>query len=332
MKRFWLIVPWAAFALIAAAWMTYWNIAANNAEQRLRALVSEQSSAGASSSIGRITRHGFPVLLRLELNDVSYAPARAGWRASTALAEMHVDLLNPQHIIFKARAPIAIARSGGDVTNITADTLIASWRTSGQALAVAGVEADNLVADDPAKPGVLRAHKLVINVRPDPRVAGEYQIAFDVQGLALPRPVRSFEAFGQDVATLRAAIVVEQAALLAQEAEGDPLGPWRTAGGTLRFDALALEWGPLETTGRGQGGLDAQRRLQGSLTLPIEHPAPVLQAIARGENVSDDARRAIGLLATAFVLSGDDITLDVEANDGVLRLEGVSVRTLPPVY
>lgn len=332
MKRIWLIIPWAIFALIAAGWVTYWNIAANSAEQRLRAAVTEQSATGASASIGQITRHGFPALLRLELHDVSYAPARGGWRATTPLAEMHVELLNPQHIIFKARAPIAVARSNGEVTNITADTLIASWRTSGEALAVAGIEADNLALDDPAKEGVLRAQKLVLNVRPDPRAAGQYQVAFDAQALTLPRPVRSFEAFGQDIAALRAAIVVEQADALSHGAEGDPLGPWREAGGKLRFEALVLNWGPLETTGHGEGSLDAERRLQGALTLPIEHPGPVLQAIARGENVSDDARRAIGLLATAFALSGDDITLDAYANNGVLRLEGISVRTLPPVY
>ena len=52
----------------------------------------------------------------------------------------------------------------------------------------------------------MRAEKVVLNVRPDPRAAGEYQLAFDAQAMTLPRPVRSFEAFGLDVARLRAAI------------------------------------------------------------------------------------------------------------------------------
>jgi hypothetical protein len=144
--------------------------------------------------------------------------------------------------------------------------------------------------------------------------------------------VRSFEAFGQDIAALRAAIVVEQGAALLDSSPEDPLGPWRTAGGRMRFDALVLNWGPLETTGTGDGGLDEQRRLEGRLVLPVERPAPVLTAIANGPNVNEDARRALGLLAAGYLVTGDDITLDIGAHDGVLRIEGLPVRPLPPVY
>lgn len=334
MKRnwFWLAGPWALFIVLAIGWVAYWNIVADTAERRIQSALAEQQSRGASASIGRIVRHGFPVMLRLELQDVSYGPARGGWQASTQRADLHLNMWNPQHVTLEAEAPIAFERAGGAVTNVTADALIATLRTSNGRLATAGIEADNLQLDDPAEDGVLTARKIVLNVRPDPRVAGEYQVAFDAQSLNLPRPVRSFETFGQEVQSLRAAIVVEQGAALFQTSPGDPLAPWREANGKLRFDAIVLNWGPLQSTGSGEGGLDSERRLQGVLRLPIDHPAPVFTAIAGGQNVNEDTRRALSLLATAFALSGDDINLDVEANNGVLRLEGVSVRTLPPVY
>lgn len=331
-RTLWLVVPWALFALLAIGWVSYWFVLANTSEQRLRNWAEQQQRSGASASIERIVRHGFPVLLRLELQNVAYAPARGGWRVETSRADLHVNPFNPNHVTLQAEAPIAFARADGHVTNVSADALIATLRTSGGNLAVAGVEADNLVLDDPAEDGALRAEKVVLNVRPDPRAAGEYQAAFEARALTLPRPVRSFEAFGQDVAALRAAIVVEHGAALLQSAPGDPTAPWREAGGRLRFEALALNWGPLEATGEGEGGLDDQRRLQGRLRLPIEEPAPVLTAIARGENVSEDARRALGLLAAGYTFSGDDITLDLDAEDGVLKLEGFPLRPLPPVY
>jgi hypothetical protein len=331
-RGLWLIVPWALFILAALGWVFYWNYLANESERRLRAWAFEENAAGATASFDRIVRHGFPVLLRLELQGVNYAPARGGWRATTDRADLHVQVLNPQHVIFEAMAPIAVSRANGATTNVSADALLASLRTEGGALAVGGIEADNLVLDDPAQDGVLRATKVVLNVRPDPRAAGEYQVAFDAQTLTLPRPVRSFEAFGQDIAALRAAIVVEQGAALLDSSPEDPLGPWRTAGGRMRFDALVLNWGPLETTGTGDGGLDEQRRLEGRLVLPVERPAPVLTAIANGPNVNEDARRALGLLAAGYLVTGDDITLDIGAHDGVLRIEGLPVRPLPPVY
>lgn len=331
-RALWLIIPWTLFALIAIGWVVYWNAVANTAEGRVRAWAAEQTEQGGQASIGAITRHGFPVLLRLELHDVSYAPARGGWRVQTARADLHVQMMNPQHVILKAEAPIALSRANGAVTNITADALIASVRTAGDALAQAGIEADNLSLDDPAEDGVLRARKVVLNVRPDERSSGDYQVAFDAQDLSLPRPVRSFEAFGLDVSMLRAALVVTDGASLMQASREDPLGPWRDAGGRLRIEGLEVRWGPLQTLGRGEGGLDEQRRLQGALTLPIEHPAPVFTAIANGRNVSEDARRALGLLAAGYMISGDDITLDVEAREGVLLLEGLPVRPLPAVY
>lgn len=333
MKRWiWLAVPWAIFIVLAAGWISYWHIAADEAERRINAAVEEQRAKGATVEIGQIVRRGFPVLLRLEFRDVAYAPAEGGWRASTERADLHVNLLNPQHLTLEAEAPIAFARDNGAATNVSADALIASLRTEGGALVTAGVEADNLSLDDPAQEGVLQIEKLVLNVRPDPRTAGEYQIAFNASALQLPRPVRSFEAFGQNVETLRAAIVAEQGLALLDSAPGDPLGPWREAGGQLRFEALELNWGALQTNGSGRGGLDAERRLQGELTLPIEDPAPVFAAISNGPNVNEDTRRALALLAMTFRISGDDITLDAEANGGVLRLEGVGVRELPPVY
>ncbi|HJS80180.1 MAG TPA: DUF2125 domain-containing protein, partial [Vitreimonas sp.] len=215
MKRYFgLIVPLALFALIAIGWIIYWNVVAGAAETRVRAWAAEQTEQGGQVSIERIVRHGFPVLLRLELDGVSYAPARGGWRAETERADLHVQILNPQHVILKAEAPIAFSRADGAVTNISADALIASLRTQRGELAVAGIEADNLALDDPAQEGVLQARKLVLNVRPDARAEGDYQVAFDAQGLILPRAVRSFEAFGLDVPLLRAALVVTDGAAL----------------------------------------------------------------------------------------------------------------------
>lgn len=326
------IAIFGLFALIALGWVGYWYFVANAAEGRLRAWAAEQSEQGAEVSLGRVVRHGFPVLLRLEVRDITYAAARGGWRAQTGRADLHVNVLNPQHVILKAEAPIAVSRENGAVTNVSADALIASLRTSGGRLAVAGIETNNLVLDDPAQPGALTMSSAVVNVRPDARSRGDYQVAIQTHGLTLPRPVRSFEAFGLDVQTLRAAIVVTEGAALLQTSPQDPMGPWREAGGLLRFEALELAWGPLETTATGEGGLDDQRRLQGRLVLPVERPAPVLTAIANGPNVNDDARRALGLLAAGYLVTGDDITLDAVAQDGVLHVEGLPVRALPPVY
>jgi hypothetical protein len=331
-RALWLLIPWLLFAAAATGWVVYWHVVAATAEARIQRFVAAQNQQGARVAMARMVRHGFPVLLRLELQEIAYAPARGGWSVASARVDLNIQLLNPEHLILEAKAPIAITRANGAVTNLAAERLIASLRGARGELAVVGLEADNLTLDDPAAEGVLGARKLVLNLRPDARAAGNYQLAFEATALSLPRPVRSFEAFGKDVERLRAAIVIEHGAALLAGAAGDPLGPWREAGGRLRFEALELGWGPLQASGHGAGGLDAERRLEGELALPIEHPAPIFTALAGAPNVNESARRALGLLALSYRLSGDDISLDVEAQGGVLRLEGLGVRTLPPVY
>ncbi len=331
-RPLWLAVPWLLFAAVVAGWIIYWHVVAAAAEARIQQFVADQNAGGAHVTVTRIVRHGFPVLLRLEMQELAYAPARGGWSAASARADLNIQLLNPEHVILEAKAPIAISRENGAVTNLAAERLIASFRGASGALAVAGIEADNLTLDDPAAEGVLGARKLVLNLRPDARADGDYQLAFEATALSLPRPVRSFEAFGVDVERLRAGVMIERGAALLAGAPGDPLAPWREAGGRLRFEALELAWGPLQASGHGAGGLDAERRLEGALTLPIEHPAPIFTALASAPNVNESARRALTLLALSYRLNGDDISLDVEAQAGVLRLEGLGVRTLPPVY
>ena len=333
MKRAaWLVIPWLLFIAAALGWAGYWFYVAGQIETRLADWAQAERARGAQVSYATPKRHGFPTLMRLELNDVSYAPSDEPWRATTSRIDINVNVLNPYHLIAEAKAPIALSRSDGAVTNIDADALLASVRMDGDTLAQAGIESDNLRLDDAAKDGVLSITKLVANVRPDPRAAGEYQLALEITGMHLPRAVRSFEQFGLDVTRLSAAIVAEHGAELLDNTDGDPLEPWREAGGRLRFEALALNWGPLEATGTGQGGLDSERRLQGVLTLPIERPAPIFRALAEAPNLDESARRGLTLLAIGYTMNGDDITLDIEANNGIMRLEGLSVRTLPPVY
>jgi hypothetical protein len=330
-NRLWLIIPWALFILLALGWIGYWHYVAGRAEAQLAGWSQEQTHQGARASYSRIVRHGFPVLMRLEIRDLAYAPVRGGWSAQTERADLNIDLLNPAHLILSAEAPLHV-RHSQSLSTISADALIASFETRAGSLHMAGIEADALSIDDPEKEGALSIEKLVVNVRPDPRADGDYQIAFSAANLRLPRAVRSFESFGLDVPELRAAIVAAHGAALLESAPDDALGPWRDAGGVLRVEALALNWGPLQATGSGELGVDAQKRLSGRLALPIEQPAAVFRALADAPGMSDDARNAMRLLAAAYTLNNNGLTLDVDAAEGALRLEGLPVRSLPPAY
>ena len=331
-NRIWLVIPWAAFAAIVVAWIFYWFAVAGAAEQKLAAWSAEQRQAGGEVAYGQIIRHGFPVLMRLEVSDFHFKPARAAWKTSTLRFDLNVEMLNPGHVILEAKAPVLFENAEGAISTLNAQRLIASVRMNGAVLAQAGVESNLLTLVDSAKPGVLRVGHLVVNVRPDPRQAGHYQLAFEGGAITLARPVRSFEPFGQEIQSLRAGIVIEQAAALLRSAPDDPLRPWREAGGKARIEALNLHWGALEASGTGQMALDDQRRLLGDARLQLPHPAPALTALAQSDNLTHDTKQALNVLALGYSFSGRHVSFDVSAHDGALKVENVPVRVLAPLY
>ncbi len=331
-RRLWLIIPWTLFAILVIAWVSYWNIVAGKARDKVEDWFAAERDAGADANIGRISTHGFPVMMRLELEDVHYAPLREQWRLETARLDLNINLVNVEHVILEAKAPIDVTPANGARQTISADALLFSLRTKDGALMEAGIEADALQIDNPDAEGVMRVRKTVLTVRPDPRRSGDYQLAFDVLALRLARPVRSFENFGTAVTQVRGAVVIEQGAALLTMPTDDPLAPWRDAGGQARFEALGLEWGPLEATGQGDARVDEERRLVGRLALDIPRPAPALEALTRSENLPRDAGRALGVIAMGYAVTGDAVSFDIEARDGVLDLENVPVRPLAPLY
>jgi hypothetical protein len=330
-KRLWLWGPWLVFALLAAGWVMYRQAAAGAAEHELNAWFAEQRSGGAEVSCARTQPRGFPVLLSIALEECAYAPAGGDWRAHAARLDLNVNLVNPSHVIFAAKSPIEFV--AGETRHVlSVDNLLLSLRRDGEALAQAGLEIDALELDNPDRDGEVRARKIVINVRPDPRAAGDYQMALNVEALALARPARGFERFGQEIETLSGAIVLTHGAALLDAPKSDAFGQWRAAGGRARAEGLRLAWGPLEAEGQGEIGLDGENRIEGRLDLDIDRPAPALRALAQSEGLDRDARRAIELIAAGFALTGQGASFDVEARDGRLRVENAPVRALSPIY
>ena len=331
MKRLGLIIPWAIFLAIVLGWIGYWMIVADTAEKKLATWSAEQRQAGAEVSYTGIRRHGFPVLMRLEIVDFTYQPARSHWRATTPSLDLNIQLLDPGLIAFQSKQPITVTRADGSNARLTADALLASIHTRNNRLAEVRVEGNGLSYQD-AKPGVLRIGRLMLGVRPDPRDGAHEQVSVELSAVQLARPVRSFEQFGQDISAIRGAIVIEQAAKLAERDPADFLRPWREAGGRARIERIELNWGPLEGSGEGDASVDDQRRLVGTLRLAVPHPGPAMQALALNDRLSRNERQLMEAIGIGLAASGRAVTFTVLARDGVLKVEGSRVRDLPPLY
>jgi hypothetical protein len=256
---------------------------------------------------------------------------------------LDINVVNPGHLILTAPEPVRYTLRDGAARVLTGDLVRASVRFEDETLARLSVETEELrvaAPDADAAEGV-RAERLLVHVRPDPRNAADLQIAVDAQGLRLSAPVKAFEELGQTVDTLRLGIVATQAERLLGAPRTDPVGPWADAGGVARLEAAELSWGGVSATGTGSVTLDAARRYSGEVSLRLAEPRVLLAAIAASPETDPDASAALtelgplvaaALERTDAVFVADDGELRLEARTPLGRIGPVRVRDLAPVY
>ncbi len=328
-RRLGLWIPWAIFGALAIGWVIYWNVLATGARVALERLVASQNAAGAEAHVGTVRTLGFPLQLALELNDVRYATRGSGLRISTPQLIAHINPANPQHLMATFPAPIDLTR-GDKPHRITARAMRLSVRLHGRELARAGLSAEDFrMFDEEDGLADLEASTLVLNVRPDPRNSEDVQVSLTLGDATLKAHVRGFEALGDTINALDAAIVVEHADAISLR--GDPLFAWRDAGGAARVEALRLVWGTLNATGAGRITLDDYRRLEGNLTLNVARPAETLETIAAEPDLPAQSRIQLRALAQ---LQGNDENFGapLRAQDGALYLGQTFMRDLAPLY
>lgn len=334
MPRRWLISAWALFTALAVMWMGYWKYLETRARSAVQDIIAAQTDSGAEMQIERITSHGFPRLMRLELAGVRYAPKDRAWRATAPSIDVHLNPGNPRQTMLVLGAPVDVRYANGAQRTFAADDARLSLHFGArERIERTGFEATNASWTDAAThTPLLSAAHVVANARPDPRTSGAYQLALESTTLRLRGPVHPVEGLGAVVRTLRAAISVTQADALVAEPSGDPFERWRAAQGEAHVEGVQIAWGEGDFTGDGVMRFDAQRRLNGRMHVAFREPARTLAAIARSPGLPENARSALLGLAAANALMGEDVESTLDFRDGWLTAGSVRVRDLPPVY
>lgn len=330
-KRLWLWAPWIGFLVVVLGWVGWWMTLSGAANQAVTDWVAEQTAAGASVTIPTRTTSGFPLRLELKLSDVAYSPPDRSYTATASALDVLVNPTAPHHVILRPAGPITLATADGRTRTLLADNALMSLRSQRQVLARGSLEANGISISEAGRPTTTLL-RLVAHIRPDPRAAGRYQLALEARDWDMGQPVTAFEGFGQRISLMQAQIVIDKAAALITSPGADPLEAWRAAGGSLTVEAAQAQWGALKVNARGQGGLDAERRISGALELDLPEPGPALSALGQSPALSGDAKRTLGLLGLAAGLSGKALQTNMTARDGTLRVGDAPVRGLPPVY
>jgi hypothetical protein len=333
-RRWGLIIPWAIAGLIVVGWCGYWFALRTAVETALNDWSRTQEEATGRGGFASAAIGGFPLRLEARLTAAAAVDPRGGYEASTPLALVAINPVNPQHVIVSLPQPVSYRLQGGGERLMTGTRVEASIRLEGERLARISFAGEGLrlaLPNAPADQG-LRFAALGVHIRPDARNAADWQVAIQGAGVRLASPVRAFEALGQELSAMTLGVVVAKAEALIEGSAPDPLELWRQAGGETRLEAAEVTWGPLTATGDGLIRLDEGRRLQGALNVrPSDTPA-FLEAVAGGGDNPLTAILAQSLEISTVTLTAQDGVLSWQADTPLGAISPQPLRTLGPVY
>lgn len=106
---------------------------------------------------------------------------------------------------------------------------------------------------------------------------------------------------------------------------------WQHAGGRVSIPALMVQWGPLNVSGSGEGGLDGQLQPQGQARLEVTGAEQVLDAAGRGGLLAPGPAAAIRAVLSLLSLArqGGPIPFQVTLADRTLTVAQFPLLRLP---
>ena len=312
-RRLGLIAPWALFALAALGWLAYWFILKDRALHALDAAAAAHRAAGGAASWRAVSADGFPMRLSLRFTDLVIAPRDQAWRLAAPKASLHVNPVDPTHVIGAPDAAFSLTRAGIRA-EVSAREAGFSVRMANGSLARASIEARDLVWKTPT--GATRIERLQAHLRPDARTHGAAQLALELDGWRPPSPPPTLAPLGPDIARLRAAIVVESYETVLNAG----LRAWGAAGGAARVEYGEFTWGPAVGRWSGRLTLDAAGRPAGALALTFADPEAAFAPLIAASPPPAAAALRVAASGPPGAAAALDVTAGVVSYAGILPL------------
>jgi hypothetical protein len=327
----WIVAPLATVIVLAAAWSGLWFYASRVADATIAAWIEREAALGRLYACGTRRIAGYPFRIELRCSEPSLELRAAG--VSTVLKAQEVlavaQVYQPDLVIAEVTGPLTIGEAG------SAPALIADW-TLLQA-SVRGApktpERISLVLSGPqlrragAAAPDWRADRLELHVRQSPGAATPaFELAADVAGAGL--------AWAPTLQPLNA----QAAAILSGVSDLRPkpasvwLREWQAAGGRLELTSARVQRGESSATGRGDIGLNAGGRLDGTVTVTLTGFDDVLRLLLPNLQIRGAPAGLLGGLANVFGGKARALTIPLRFTDGAVFFGPLPLGHMGPAY
>lgn len=335
-SRLGLIVHFAAFGVLAAAYGGYWLWM--SAEIRATALnwIEQRESEGYAIAHDRLSVGGFPFRFTVTARnpEIIAPPEDGGWRM--AMPELSASALpyNLSHWIVAFASPAEIDSEGEDETQALLATAararisLASGR-AGTVRAGAELEEFRLTARESGEVLVETLDQLVLSSE----VAAEdlMRIRLEIRGFEFgPDQLdeRTVGAFGRRIELMRTDTTLSQWSALAADAN---LASWSESGGRAEIAMAELQWGNARLGGEGAMGVDALLRPEGRLSVMVTEPESLVAALVTGGVVSTSDGEALRLALMMAPRRDQGVALPFRFQQGGIFLGPVRIGEAGPL-
>lgn len=325
--------------LLAAGYLAWWYVLARQLAAGFDSWAAASRAEGWTVEVGSRHIGGWPFAARLSLTDVRlrggalYLPSAIAWDA--AGLDLQVAPLHPTDLSIVGRGEQRIGPLNGPALAIDGQNLTAriSLTRPGPPWVVT-LEGDGVHARPAGGGGaaLIRHVAGTLAIDPTASVTGTALDA-DLKARSIEPPPGQSWPLGDRIAAIDLAAAITGPV--------PPPGPpalrartWEAAGGAATLRGGSLQWGPLDATASGRGGLDASLQPRAEGTAKIVGWGQVLDELAGHRVISDRAAAAakavISLLATVPPGGGDAVlTVPFTVRDGVLSIRRIPLLRTP---
>ncbi|MFC4725555.1 DUF2125 domain-containing protein [Glycocaulis abyssi] len=335
-SRLSLILPFAAFGILLAAYGGYWLWMSGEIRKTADSWVEERESEGYVISLDQLSVSGFPFRFTVTARapEIIAPPEDGGWRMAMPQLSASALPYNISHWIVAFASPAELDLQGDEDTSALLATAsrarisLASGR-AGTVRAGAELEEFRLIARESGEVLVEALDQLVLSselVEDD-----QMRIRLEVRGLELgPDQLdeRTVSAFGRRIELMRTDTTLSHWSALAADAN---LASWSDSGGRAEIAMAALHWGHARLSGEGTMGVDALLRPEGRLSVLVAEPESLVAALVAGGVASPSDGEALRLALMMAPRRDEGVALPFRFQQGGIFLGPVRIGEAGPL-
>jgi|GEM_PF-5742621 len=326
-------LPFAGLLLLTGLYWLYWSTVADRMKAEVERWAAEQRTQGIEVTWDAMRARGWPLRLRLELDNLTYAATASETPWSWSTPEFHANALPYRltHLIASARSPMQVTYGAGDTAQrweVTTGSADASFVTTAGEPPRLAVDLQTVAATRLDRPAAITAARLQLHARKTEDVAGSVDMALRGANISPDRALAPglIDLLGP---TIQHVGVQSRLTANAGERVFQDVALLEVEGSEIQVSQGTVTWGETSATGTGKLAIAPDRTPDGRFDTTLKGHDAIIDGLIRqglvAENLEGTLKAAMSLLSLTSGAEPGHIRLPVIIRQGDVYLGPVRI-------